>query len=102
MTSNTHRDIRAIYVAVRAGKDPDSDELHIDEDQFVQEINGLFTKKLEAIAAELPEKKLEQCHKEDQNCWNVACGAEESGYNEALSQVRTILDNEIKRLKGEA
>lgn len=95
MTSNTHNDLRTSLREIffeAAGGITDMANEEIDET-----IN-LFVTRIESIKAELPDKNT------DRDIGNSS-GVEEAnsmiGFNQALSQVHTILDNEIKRLKGE-
>jgi hypothetical protein len=86
-------------------------EVRLDHISEVEDdITDLFITRIEAIKAELPEKKQEYKIKivtkdNTGQVWdsNITHGLtlEDQAFNDCLSQVHTILDNEIKRLKGE-
>jgi hypothetical protein len=112
-------------------------EVRLDHISEVEDdITDLFITRIEAIKAELPDKKTEyiEAHdndshryqipwdkredwykwceipSDDERSWDTPDYAERidgmeisdnRGFNQAIDQAHTILDNEIKRLKGE-
>ncbi len=43
MTTNHTKELEALYIKVRAGKDPDTGELHITEKDFIAQLQTLIS-----------------------------------------------------------